>query len=197
MFPQSFQFNERYLITIHEHVYSKQYGTFFGNSDKQRREAHLEEKTYSLWGYIALHHDDFTNPLFEMPEITSQRILFWSGLYSRFEEGSHPREPLIDLLSITQSHTSSLEDHGRQLSATISNVRSIISSAKAGGKYLSSMVSGGSTSNAAPPVSLSNPTPPPPPPSSNVLSNNSSTSTQEMEKRFVELKTTLVEKCQS
>ncbi|XP_040575019.1 phosphatidylinositol-3,5-bisphosphate 3-phosphatase MTMR6 [Lepeophtheirus salmonis] len=209
MFPQSFQFNERYLITIHEHVYSKQYGTFFGNSDRQRKEAHLEEKTYSLWGYIALHHDDYTNPLFDeegyhviQPEITSQRILFWSGLYSRFEEGSHPREPIIDLLSITQSHTSSLEDHGRQLSATISNVKSIISSAKAGGKLLSNIVSGTSSSSVPSQSSAygsngaSSVTPTP---SITAIhkDHQSNNSTQEMEKRFAELKTSIVEKCQS
>ena len=30
MFPTHFQFNERYLVTIAEHVYSCQYGTFIG-----------------------------------------------------------------------------------------------------------------------------------------------------------------------
>ena len=30
LYPQAFQFNERYLITIEEHVYSCQYGTFIG-----------------------------------------------------------------------------------------------------------------------------------------------------------------------
>ncbi|CAB4070520.1 MTMR6_7_8 [Lepeophtheirus salmonis] len=177
---ESFQFNERYLITIHEHVYSKQYGTFFGNSDRQRKEAHLEEKTYSLWGYIALHHDDYTNPLFD-------------------EEGYHP---IIDLLSITQSHTSSLEDHGRQLSATISNVKSIISSAKAGGKLLSNIVSGTSSSSVPSQSSAygsngaSSVTPTP---SITAIhkDHQSNNSTQEMEKRFAELKTSIVEKCQS
>ena len=31
LYPQAFQFNERFLITIEEHVYSCQYGTFIGN----------------------------------------------------------------------------------------------------------------------------------------------------------------------
>lgn len=35
-FPQSFEFNERYLLTLHDHVHSCQFGTFLGNSEKQR-----------------------------------------------------------------------------------------------------------------------------------------------------------------
>ena len=52
MFPQAFQFNEKYLVTILEHTYSCQYGTFVGNCEKQRSELKIREKTYSLWGYL-------------------------------------------------------------------------------------------------------------------------------------------------
>ncbi len=34
----------------------------------------------------------------------------------RFETGVHPREPVIDLLTLTQLHTASLEDHAKHLS---------------------------------------------------------------------------------
>lgn len=37
-FPCAFEFNERFLIAIHTHVYSCQYGTFLGNSQKERRD---------------------------------------------------------------------------------------------------------------------------------------------------------------
>ena len=60
MFPQAFQFNEKYLVTILEHTYSCQYGTFVGNCEKQRSELKIREKTYSLWGYLVL----LTNPLY-------------------------------------------------------------------------------------------------------------------------------------
>ena len=36
-------------------------------------------------------------------------------LSSRFESGTHPREPVIDLLTLTQLHTASLEDHAKHL----------------------------------------------------------------------------------
>lgn len=35
-FPSTFQFNERFLLTLHDHVQSCQYGTFIGNCEKDR-----------------------------------------------------------------------------------------------------------------------------------------------------------------
>lgn len=110
MFPQAFQFNENYLIAILEHTYSCQYGTFIGNCHKQRNEMKLTETTYSLWGYLVTHNDEFVNPLYDREtqsqiltlNLSPQNIKFWRGLYCRFETGAHPREPIVDLLTITQ-----------------------------------------------------------------------------------------------
>ena len=108
-----FQFNDKYLITIQEHTYSCQYGTLIGNCDKQRKELNLRERTHSLWGYLVTHNDEFVNPLYDRnsqtqiirPNLSPQNIKFWRGLYCRFETGAHPREPVIDLLTITQVRT--------------------------------------------------------------------------------------------
>ncbi len=147
-FPQAFQFNERYLIAIHEHAYSCQFGTFVGNCQRERARLVLSERTYSLWGHLVAHHDEYTNPLYRAdsaadilrPDTSPQNVRFWSGLYCRFESGTHPREPPADLLSIMQGHTSSLEDHGRQLSKTLGQMSQMIASAKGAGaavrKYL-------------------------------------------------------------
>jgi hypothetical protein len=35
-FPGTFQFNERFLLTLHDHVQSCQFGTFIGNCEKDR-----------------------------------------------------------------------------------------------------------------------------------------------------------------
>ena len=96
---------------------------FAGNCERQREELQLKQKTYSLWGYLAVSfstEDQFVNPLYDKenkeitnqilrPKIVPQNIKFWRELYCRFERGSHPREPLLDLLAITQNHTTSLE----------------------------------------------------------------------------------------
>jgi myotubularin-related protein 6/7/8 len=37
-FPQYMEFNERYLLTIHDHVHSCQFGTFIGNCEKDRKD---------------------------------------------------------------------------------------------------------------------------------------------------------------
>merc|ERR1719433_2195085 len=140
MFPQAFQFNENYLIAILEHTYSCQYGTFIGNCHKQRNEMKLTETTYSLWGYLVTQSQILTLNL------SPQNIKFWRGLYCRFETGAHPREPVLDLLTITQNHTTSLEDHGRQLSKTIQDVASKLSGAKKAGGMFKGIMSSTSAS---------------------------------------------------
>lgn len=36
-------------------------------------------------------------------------------MYNRYENGVHPREPIMDLLSATKDHSSSLDDHVQYL----------------------------------------------------------------------------------
>ena len=129
-YPAAFQFSERLLLHLHDHVYSSQYGTFVGNCEKDRldlkvnlttTEIHvffssvhfycvslnqLSDRTYSLWGNIASHLDEFLNPLYNSetypellePNLMPSNILFWRGLYCRFESGVHPRESIPDVL---------------------------------------------------------------------------------------------------
>jgi len=194
-FPQAFQFNSKYLVTIHDHVYSCQYGTFIGNCERERRELKVSSLTFSLWGHLTNTADEYTNPLFVQPEpaqaqlrpnLSPQNIKFWRELYCRFEVGTHPREPAIDLLCLTQLHTQSLEDHAKHLTKRVEGLRGLISSARAGGqavkKLLPSAVTGamlGSEGNA------------------NAVTDPNDSELEKVEKRFVELKTALVEKCQS
>ncbi len=35
-YPTALQFNEFFLITLHDHLYSNQFGTFLGNNEKER-----------------------------------------------------------------------------------------------------------------------------------------------------------------
>jgi len=187
-FPQAFQFNSKYLLAIHDHVYSCQYGTFIGNCQKERAALKLNEKTYSLWGYLTNCADEFVNPLYDhantaevlKPNISPQNIKFWSGLYCRFEVGTHPREPVIDLLTLTQLHTASLEDHAKHLSKRVDGLKSLISTAKASGamkKFLPSAVTGTIVKQD--------------------IEEANDSELEKVEKRFVELKTALVEKCHS
>ncbi|KAG8191986.1 hypothetical protein JTE90_002256 [Oedothorax gibbosus] len=132
-FPSSFQFNERFLLTIHDHVYSCQFGTFIGNCEKERMELRISERTYSLWGSFMNHLSEYLNPLYKSdvdnvlhPSPAPQAIKFWRGMYNRFENGVHPREPLGDMLVAAKDHISSLEDHALQLQKRISQLRATL-----------------------------------------------------------------------
>ena len=60
-FPTRFEFNERFLRRLLYHLYSCQYGTFLYNNEKSRVEAHVMEKTRSVWDYFLSRRDQFLN----------------------------------------------------------------------------------------------------------------------------------------
>lgn len=146
-FPSIFQFNERFLLTIHDHVYSCQFGTFIGNCEKDRLDLRLRERTYSLWGYLSNHLPEYLNPLYKpsnddllKPELAPQTIKFWRGMYNRFENGVHPREPLGDLLVATRDHIYSLEDHVQLLEKRISQMKELLGPASTLSKDVDSKI---------------------------------------------------------
>ncbi|KAG5889272.1 hypothetical protein JTB14_007034 [Gonioctena quinquepunctata] len=134
-FPMSFQFNESFLFTLHDHIHACQFGTFIGNCEKDRLDLRLSERTYSLWGYMANHLNEYLNPLYTTedtsdvlnPNLMPQNIKFWSGMYCRFESGIHPREPQADMLLATSDYVFSLDEHVKYLSKKLSTVKSLIS----------------------------------------------------------------------
>lgn len=119
----AFEFNERFMLILHDHVMSSQFGTFIGNCEKDRIDLKLAEKTFSLWGFMANHMNEYLNPLYKpgevddiiVPNLAPQCIKYWRGMYSRFESGVHPREDLSDLLLSSKEHSSSLDDHVQHL----------------------------------------------------------------------------------
>ncbi|EPY87098.1 myotubularin related protein 6 [Camelus ferus] len=64
-FPQAFEFNEAFLLQIHEHIHSCQFGNFIGNCQKEREELKLKEKTYSLWPFLLEDRVKYLNPLYQ------------------------------------------------------------------------------------------------------------------------------------
>lgn len=61
-YPNRFEFNERFLRRLLYHLYSCQYGTFLYNSEKQRHDARVSERTSSVWDYFLCRRHEFTNP---------------------------------------------------------------------------------------------------------------------------------------
>uniref|UniRef100_A0A671WE34 Myotubularin related protein 7a n=1 Tax=Sparus aurata TaxID=8175 RepID=A0A671WE34_SPAAU len=119
-YPCAFEFNERFLITIHSHIYSCQYGNFIGNNQRERIELGLRERSHSLWSYLWTNQADYMNPLYRPDHSQAQGLLrpstapycfkFWRGLYNRFDRGMHPRQSVEDYLSAIQEETQQLEE---------------------------------------------------------------------------------------
>lgn len=66
-FPCSFEFNEQFLVMLSDNAYSSQFGTFLGDSVKERKELNFAKKTVSLWSYVNRPEvlKDYLNPLYE------------------------------------------------------------------------------------------------------------------------------------
>ncbi|XP_054882396.1 myotubularin-related protein 7-like [Poeciliopsis prolifica] len=119
-FPCAFQFNERFLVAVHSHVYSCQYGTFLGNSEKERRDLRLRERSHSVWPQLWSERSRFSNPLYKAELSQSQGVLrpntspycfkMWKGLYSHLEKATPPRQSPADFLSAVREESQQLEE---------------------------------------------------------------------------------------
>lgn len=96
--PTRFEYNERFLRRLLYHLHSCQYGTFLYNSEKQRHDAKVKERTSSVWDYFLCRKAEFSNPDFD-PTVDDhikgrERILlprlkeirWWHQLFGRTED---------------------------------------------------------------------------------------------------------------
>ncbi|XP_033950744.1 phosphatidylinositol-3-phosphate phosphatase MTMR7-like isoform X1 [Pseudochaenichthys georgianus] len=119
-FPCAFEFNERFLVAIHTHIYSCQYGTFLGNCQKERRDMRLGERTHSVWPELWKERAQYTNPLYRAEQSQSQGVLrpnttpycfkMWKGLYNHAEKSTPPRQSPADFLSTVREESQQLEE---------------------------------------------------------------------------------------
>ena len=58
-FPDRFEYNERFLRRLLYHTYSCQYGTFLYNNEHERKQAHVETRTRSVWDYFLARREQF------------------------------------------------------------------------------------------------------------------------------------------
>ena len=73
--PSEFEFNSDLLLFIADNVYTCKYGTFFFNSEAERKKERLRENTISIWMEIELSFKkSFTNPYFVSRENMSRII---------------------------------------------------------------------------------------------------------------------------
>jgi myotubularin-related protein 9 len=91
-FPLSFEFDSHLLITLFEHSYFSQYGTFIADTECERVESLAFTKTTSLWSHLN-RPDVMTsllNPAYEpnqsiiWPSVAPLSLVLWRDLFLRF-----------------------------------------------------------------------------------------------------------------
>ncbi|KAF9227819.1 phosphatases II [Gyrodon lividus] len=107
-YPERFEFNERFLRTLHYHLYSCQFGTFLYNCERERRAGEdgmiASERTASLWDFLnsspqmEKHKNPLYDPSLDDPTRRNAKadmgvlfpnpkdIRFWHELYGRTDE---------------------------------------------------------------------------------------------------------------
>ncbi|XP_060791935.1 myotubularin-related protein 1a isoform X2 [Neoarius graeffei] len=152
-FPSAFEFNEVFLITILDHLYSCLFGTFLYNSEQERMEKEVQSKTISLWSYINSQPEDFTNPFYVdyknqvlYPLANLRHLDLWVGYYVRWNPRMRPQMPvhqnLKELLFLRAELQKKVEELQREatLSNSISSSSEHASSSSHGGTPLHTAV---------------------------------------------------------
>ncbi|XP_055035838.2 myotubularin-related protein 1b isoform X1 [Misgurnus anguillicaudatus] len=100
-FPSAFEFNELFLITVLDHLYSCLFGTFLFNSEQERVSKEVYSKTVSLWSYVNSQVEDFTNPLYVnyehhvlYPVASLRHLELWVSYYVRWNPHMRPQVPV-------------------------------------------------------------------------------------------------------
>ncbi|XP_057216291.1 myotubularin-related protein 1b isoform X2 [Triplophysa rosa] len=100
-FPSAFEFNELFLITVLDHLYSCLFGTFLYNSEQERVSKEVYSRTVSLWSYVNSQVEDFTNPLYVnyehhvlYPVASLRNLELWVSYYVRWNPHMRPQVPV-------------------------------------------------------------------------------------------------------
>uniref|UniRef100_A0A8C8K134 phosphatidylinositol-3,5-bisphosphate 3-phosphatase n=1 Tax=Oncorhynchus tshawytscha TaxID=74940 RepID=A0A8C8K134_ONCTS len=137
-FPAAFEFNEYFLVTILDHMYSCLFGTFMCNSEQQRVKEELPKKTVSLWAYINSQLEEFTNPLYVnysnhvlFPVVSMRHLELWVGYYIRWNPRMRPQEPVHQRYKELLAKRAELQKRVEELQRDVTN-RSASSTERAG-----------------------------------------------------------------
>uniref|UniRef100_A0A671MHH6 Myotubularin n=1 Tax=Sinocyclocheilus anshuiensis TaxID=1608454 RepID=A0A671MHH6_9TELE len=120
-FPTAFEFNERLLVVILDHLYSCRFGTFLYNCESARESNNVRVKTVSLWSFVNRDTSLYINP-FYTPE--SSRVLYpvasmrhlelWVTYYIRWNPRIQHQSPVEqrykELLALRDQYLKKLEE---------------------------------------------------------------------------------------
>eukprot|EP00742_Colponemidia_sp_Colp-10_P006387 GILJ01006845.1.p1 GENE.GILJ01006845.1~~GILJ01006845.1.p1 ORF type:complete len:991 (-),score=153.71 GILJ01006845.1:214-3186(-) len=90
-FPSAFEFTDKLLLAILDHLYSCRFGTFLFNCDQERVAVQLKERTVSLWTYLNAEPRQFVNvfytPYIEkplLPAVSLRRMCVWEEYHMKW-----------------------------------------------------------------------------------------------------------------
>ncbi|XP_074528982.1 phosphatidylinositol-3,5-bisphosphate 3-phosphatase MTMR2 isoform X2 [Halichoeres trimaculatus] len=138
-FPAAFEFNEYFLVTILDHLYSCLFGTFLCNSEQQRLKEEIPKRTVSLWSYINSQLEEFTNPLYVnysnhvlFPVVSLRHLELWVGYYIRWNPRMRPQEPVHQRYKELLAKRAELQKRVEELQREVTNRSASSSSERAG-----------------------------------------------------------------
>jgi len=127
-FPNAFEFNEYFLTTILDHLYSCLFGTFLFNCEKERRDNKLSTRSQSLWTFINSKRSVFLNPMYcgpldnskaLFPVASIRYIKFWKGYYCRWNPRMRPQDSVhlrhAQLLSLRDQLQAKVDSLNKEL----------------------------------------------------------------------------------
>uniref|UniRef100_A0A671QGF4 phosphatidylinositol-3,5-bisphosphate 3-phosphatase n=1 Tax=Sinocyclocheilus anshuiensis TaxID=1608454 RepID=A0A671QGF4_9TELE len=136
-FPSAFEFNELFLITVLDHLYSCLFGTFLYNSEQERVSKEVYSKTVSLWSYVNSQLEDFTNPLYVnyehhvlYPVASLRHLELWVSYYVRWNPRMRPQVPVHQSLKELLVLKSELQKRVDELKRDAASSQSLSSSSE-------------------------------------------------------------------
>jgi hypothetical protein len=113
-YPNWFEFNEEYLISILDNLYSGRFGTFLSDSERENELENVSETTLSIWPWLLLPENivRFKNAEYFpyngaiYPKCATLYLHVWAGYYERYK------------LSMVQHHEHNQISLQRNLSRT-------------------------------------------------------------------------------
>eukprot|EP00666_Eupelagonemidae_sp_cell4sb_P009933 gene9933-20392_t len=137
-----FEFTEAYLLYVVDHSTSGRWGNFMYNTEQERRQHRLQERTLSLWDHInapeqALHRPEWVNALYAptaaaaiLPQCWPRQLLWWEACHSRVDwEWTDLRETAADAVLLLGRQLEAARIHLRRLHDLVGRRPASLSSA--------------------------------------------------------------------
>ncbi|KDO20096.1 hypothetical protein SPRG_14635 [Saprolegnia parasitica CBS 223.65] len=95
-FPTAFEFNERFLLHVVDAIFSGLFGTFLYNTEKERADNMMWQRTESVWTCVLEAPAKFANLNYQAtsrvlyPRANLKRVVLWEALFFRWDPEMHP-----------------------------------------------------------------------------------------------------------